>query len=189
MTVFGIILAILVFIVFFGLSIRFFGCILDLPWWGHILFSPIHTLLSGLCTALLFVILASMSTGRFEPDETTKKEIYIYSIGLNSKNDVHGSFCLGTGTINGTSVPTYRFYVMNNGKYHLEEINANNFDIVCTNNTKPKIVIDATKEVAKPIWLKFIFNEDIHVTIDEKDWTGTIYIPENSIVQSFSIQL
>lgn len=34
--------------------------------------------------------------------------------------------------------------------------------------------------------IKLIFNEDLHLPIDEKDLTGTIYIPENSVIQTYT---
>ena len=59
------------------------------------------------------------------------------------------------------SISTYNFYTKCNGKYNLYEVNAKNFKIVCTDKVKPKIVINATREVAKIERLKFIFNEDL----------------------------
>ena len=184
MTTFGTILVLITFIIFFALSIKFFKelgfCAIH-----HVFFSPIYAIASGLITAFIFVVLASLSSGRFEPDLSTKKEMAIYPIDMNHTG---GTFHLGVGVkkINKyKSISTYNFYIKCNGKYDLYEVNAKNFKIVCTNKVKPKIVINATHENAK-MKIKLIFNEDLHSPIDEKYLTGTIYIPENSVIQAYT---
>lgn len=110
----------------------------------------------------------------------------IYPIDMNQ---TCGTFHLGIGVKKidkYKSISTYNFYIKCNGKYDLYEVNSKNFKIVCTNKVKPKIVIDATYEIAKIKRLKFIFNEDLHSPIDEKNLSGIIYIPENSIIQSYT---
>jgi hypothetical protein len=142
---------------------------------------------------LLLVLLNILSMGEFEPDKTTSKEMPIYSMGLNNKMEINGSFVLGCGTVNGESYTTYRYFTCENERYHLNEVNANNFDIVCTDSVAPKVVIDATMEVSKIKYLKWFWDvnkiSNMEQEIDPQDYKGTIYIPKNSIIQSYKIQL
>lgn len=162
----------------------------DFCWWAHLLMSPIYAAGSFVISFIILLVMFGIAFTDKEPDLTTSEKTEIYSIGLNTVGQVHGSFVLGCGTINGETYPTYRFYtVTEDGKYHLNEVNANNFDIVCTDTVAPCIVYNAIKYVKHPQRLKFIFNEDVYSDIEKVDLGGTIYIPENSVVQSYKIQL
>lgn len=160
----------------------------DFCWWAHLLMSPLYAVGSFIITVAILLIMfgIAFSDKEFDPSSTEKTEIY--SIGINTAGEVHGHFVLGCGSVNGETYPTYRFYTMSDNRYHLNEVNANNFDIVCTDTVAPCIVY-TTQYVEHPKRLKFIFNEDIHSDIEKADLSGTIYIPENSVVQSYKIQL
>ena len=125
----------------------------------------------------------------FVPDPLSSKTEEIYSLGTNIGGEVHGHFVLGCGTVSGEVYPTYRFYtVTQDNKYHLNEVVAENFDIVCTDTVEPCIVYDVTKMVMQPV-RKIFFDECIYSDIEDNNLTGTIYIPKNSIIQSYKIQL
>lgn len=157
-----------------------------LPVWLHVILSPFYIVIAvlvSLCLILPFSYDDSVS------DPLSSEKVEIYSIGLNTSGEVHGNFVLGCGTVSGETYPTYRFYtITEDNKYHLNEVIAENFDIVCTDTVEPCIVYDATKTVMSPI-RKIFFNECIYFDIEDNDLTGTIYIPKNSIVQSYKIQL
>ena len=187
MTIFGIILffAILIglFILIYSLS---FGPYDELSF--KIFISPLMFLFSLIADGLIFLILLMISYSEPKILADSRKEIPIYSLGGNTSFSVHGNFVLGTGVIDGTTTPSYCYYEFVNGKYHLDEIPAGNFDIVCTDSVEPKIVIDATMEKADHK-LTWIFKESISTEIDKEKLTGTIYIPEGSIIQSYEIKL
>ena len=161
-----------------------------ITWWKHLCLSPFYVLLSvlvSLCLIMIFVFPISYSDEI--PDPLSSKKVEIYSLGLNTSGEVQGHFVLGCGTVSGEIYPTYRFYTISqDNKYHLNEVIAKNFDIVCTDTVEPCIVYDATKMVMYPV-RKFFFNECIYFDIEDDNLTGTIYIPKNSIVQSYKIQL
>ena len=91
--------------------------------------------------------------------------------------------------MSGATYPTYRFYTLTkDNKYHLNEVIAENFDIVCTDTVEPCIVYDETRMVMQPK-MKILVDECIYSDIEDDNLTGTIYIPKNSIVQSYKIQL
>lgn len=187
MTVFG---TILFFAILIGLFILI--CSLMFDPYDDLLFkifmSPFILLLSLIVDGLIFLILFAISYSEPKVSADSRKEIPIYSLGGNTSFSVHGTFVLGTGVIDGTTTPSYRYYEFVNGKYHLDEIPAGNFDIVCTNSVEPKIVIDATMEKTDPK-LTWIFKESFSTEIDKDKLTGTIYIPEGSIIQSYEIKL
>ena len=188
MTIFG---NILFWVILVALCIGFIWImhnVTDCKWWEHILWSPVNVIISGLITLIIFALIFVCTYTISYEDTMSKHEVEIYSIGINTKYDVNGSFMLGCGTINGTSVPTYRFYTLTQDRYKLVEVNANNFDIICTDTVIPKIVIDATELIQEPNH-RLIFNDTMHETLEREKWHGTIYIPKNSIVQSFNIQL
>ena len=141
---------------------------------------------------VIFLCLAIISYGAIEDNSESATRTPIYSIGVSTGNEINGQFVLGCGGINGYSYPTYRFFTFENNKYRLCEVNANNFDVVCTDDVEPQIVIDATKTVEKIVRLKSIFDENkliIERDKNKEDYTGTIYIPKNSIIQTYKIQL
>lgn len=187
MTVFGTIL-------FFAILIGLFILIYCLAFGPYdelsfkIFISPFMLLFSLIADGLIFLILLVISYSEPKVLVDSRKEIPIYSLGGNTSFSVHGTFILGTGVIDGTTTPSYRYYEFVNGKYHLDEIPAGNFDIVCTDSVEPKIVIDATMEKADPK-LTLIFKESFSTEIDKDKLTGTIYIPEGSIIQSYEIKL
>lgn len=187
MTIFG---DILFWGLLVGLFIGFYFLFLwDIDGWLIKLFiSPFILVLATICDALLFVILMTISYSDMKPLPETKKEIPIYSLGGSSEFSVHGEFSLGCGTINGTSTPSYRYYEVVDGKYRLNEIPAENFGIVYSDYTEPKIIIDATKEGAEPKLTWIFKDKEIH-DIDKDKLTGTIYIPDGSIIQSYEIKL
>lgn len=81
MTTFGLILVLITFIIFFALSIKLFKELFDFCTIHQIFFSPIHAFFAGLTTIFIFVVLASLSSSRFEPDLSTKKRwLYIQLI-------------------------------------------------------------------------------------------------------------
>lgn len=187
MTVFGIILF---FAILIGLFIFIYSNTFG-PYDGlsFKIFKSTFILLASLfADVLIFLILFAISYSEPKVLADSKKEIPIYSLGGNTSFYVHGAFVLGTGVIDGTTTPSYRYYELVNGKYHLDEIPAGNFGIVCTNSVEPKIVIDATMEKAYPK-LTWIFKEAFSTKIDKDKLTGTIYIPEGSIIQSYEIKL
>lgn len=188
MTIFG---EILFWAIFAALCISFIWIMhnaTDCRWWVHIWWSPVNVIISGLITIIILVIIFSCTYTISYENPMSKHEVEIYSIGIGAKYDVNGTFMLGTGTINGSSVPTYRFYTLTEDRYKLVEVNANNFDIVCTDTVIPKIVIDATELIEEPNH-RLVFNDTIHKSLEKEKWHGTIYIPKNSIVQSYNIQL
>lgn len=195
MTVGGIVFFVVLTIVLF---VAFYCCLNEgdfgwMEWWMHLCLSPLVLLMSLLINVVVFLFMVCIAYGVDEstPLPETKKEIPIYSIGVNTQYSVFGGFTLGCGTIEGTSIPSYRFYEMTeDGKYHLEEIPAENFDIVCTDFVTPKIVIDATYEGMKRKRLGWMFEKDmLKIEIEKKNLHGTIYIPEGSVIQSYEIKL
>ena len=143
----------------------------------------------------LIVLLSLKCVSDWEDDPSTRIETEIYSMGVNTKGFVYGDFILGSGTINGTSYPSYRYYVKDetDNSYTLNEVYAKNFKIICTDTVKPKIVINATREhkLVKPGY-KWLFDENSFWHNREKcelRYSGKIYIPKNSIIQSFRIEL
>ena len=140
---------------------------------------------------LAFLVLYVVSLSDREPDQTTKQEIEIYSMGINSGERVNGSFVLGCGSVDGKTFPTYRYFTVEDNRYKLREVNANNFDIVCTDSISPRVIIDATKTKEKVIRLKWLFNQDKELIRDMNPdrYTGTIYIPVGSVIQSYNVQL
>lgn len=157
-------------------------------WWGKVLMSPFLIIASLFCDGLIFLMLHAISYSDPKVLPDSRKEIPIYSIGGGTSFSVSGRFVLGAGAIDGTTKPSYRYYEFINGKYHLNEIPAENFGIICTNLTEPKIVINATKEGMEPK-LTWIFKETYTRNIENDKLTGTIYIPEGSVIQSYEIKL
>lgn len=191
MTILGTVIFSILTVLFICLTAFFVEKLTDgFPLLAHLLVLPIYVTLSilvSLCLICIFVFPVSYSDE--VPDPLSSKKTEIYSLGLNTGDEVHGHFVLGCGTISGGTYPTYRFYTLTqDNKYHLNETLAENFDIVCTDTVEPCIVYDATKMVMYPI-RKFFFNECIYFDIEDNNLTGTIYIPKNSIVQSYKIQL
>lgn len=121
-------------------------------------------------------------------DETSVKTVPIHSIGVTNSSSVGGNFFLGIGSVNGESYPVYQFYTLSeDNRYKLHQVNANNYDIVCTDSIAPSIQYCDSAIVTPPIGL--LFKEEIKNRRDMKDSKGTIYIPSNSIVADFTIDL
>ena len=157
-----------------------------IPWWLHLCLSPFYTAISVLLTICLIL---PFSYYDYVPDPLSSKKVEIYSLGLNNGGEVNGHFVLGCGTVSGEIYPIYRFYTLTqDNRYHLNEVIAKNFDVVCTDTVEPCIVYNATKKVMNPT-RKIFFDKDIYLDIEDNNLTGTIYIPKNSIVQSYKIQL
>lgn len=191
MTIFGSVLCTILFIAFIVLIGYFVQEISldEFTWWGHLLASPLYALGSMLIMLTLLSIAMLIGYSSEQPDLTSSTKTEIYSIGVNTGGEVHGHFVLGCGSVNGETYPTYRFYTMSDNRYHLNEVIANNFDIVCTDTIEPCIVYDATRMMMYPIRMKWFWQDTVYIPIEEKNMTGTIYIPTNSIVQSYKIQL
>jgi hypothetical protein len=191
MTIFGLVLCTILFIAFIVL-IGYFVQELSLDefkWWGHVLASPLYAMGSMLIMLTLLFMVMAITHSSEQPDLTSSTKTEIYSIGVNTRGEVHGHFVLGCGSVNGETYPTYRFYTMSDNRYHLNEVNANNFDIVCTDTIEPCIVYNATRTMTYPVRMKWFWKDTVYTTIEEKNMSGIIYIPTNSIVQSYKIQL
>ena len=191
MTTLGTVISITLFVLFICLCVFIMEKATDgISWWVHLCLSPFYAIISGvLSICLILLILFPISYSDEAPDPLSSKNVEIYSLGINAGGEVHGHFVLGSGTVSGEMYPTYRFYTLTkDNRYHLNEVIAKNFDIVCTDTIKPCIVYDATRMAVCPI-RKFFFNECIYIDIEDSNLTGTIYIPKNSIVQSYKIQL
>ena len=189
MTIFGSVLCTILFIAFIVLIGYFAQDSCDFTWWLHVLLSPLYAIGSMLMVLIILLIAMPIGHSSEQPDLTSSTKTEIYSIGVNTGGEVHGHFVLGCGSVNGETYPTYRFYTMSDNRYHLNEINANNFDIVCTDTIEPCIVYDATRMAMYPIRMKWFWKDTVYIPIENKNMTGTIYIPKNSIVQSYKIQL
>ena len=191
MTIFGSVLCTILFIAFIVLIGYFVQEISldEFTWWGHLLASPLYAIGSMLIMLTILSIAMLIGYSSEQPDLTSSTKTEIYSIGVNTGGEVHGHFVLGCGSVNGETYPTYRFYTMSDNRYHLNEVIANNFDIVCTDTIEPCIVYDATRLMMYPIRMKWFWKDTVYIPIENKNMTGTIYIPKNSIVQSYRIQL
>lgn len=191
MTIFGSVLCTILFIAFIVLIGYFVQEISldEFTWWLHVLVSPLYAIGSMLIMLIILPIAMLIGYSSEQPDLTSSTKTEIYSIGVNTGGEVHGHFVLGCGSVNGETYPTYRFYTMSDNRYHLNEVIANNFDIVCTDTIEPCIVYDATRLVMYPIRMKWFWKDNVYIPIENKNMTGTIYIPTNSIVQSYKIQL
>lgn len=190
MTIFGSVLCTILFIAFIVLIGYFVQGSCDFTWWLHVLLSPLYAIGSMLMVLIILVLIAiPIGYSSEQPDLTSSAKTEIYSIGVNTRGEVHGHFVLGCGSVNGETYPTYRFYTMSDNRYHLNEVIANNFDIVCTDTIEPCIVYDATRMAMYPIRMKWFWKDTVYIPIENKNMTGTIYIPKNSIVQSYKIQL
>lgn len=161
--------------------------------WGlYLLISPLTALMGVLSTAVVGLIIMASSFTDKVPGQSTGYEVPIYSAGVNTQLNIDGAFFLGCGTIHGTSTPSYRYFVADGDKYKLKEVSANNFDVVCTDTCSPKIVVDASKKRGEIKRFKWMWRKDcdlLESNIPLEDRTGIIYIPKNSIVQSFRIEL
>lgn len=138
---------------------------------------------------LIFVLslaLTYSSDGKL--DETSVKTVPIHSIGVTNGSVFGGNFFLGIGSVDGESYPVYQFYTLSeDNRYKIHQVNANNYDIVCTDSITPSIQYCDSAIITPPIGL--IFNTDIKNHRKMKDSKGTIYIPNNSIVADFKIDL
>ena len=190
MTIFGSVLCTILFIAFIVLIGYFAQDSCDFTWWLHVLLSPLYAI-GSMLMVLIIIALIAMPIGYSseQPDLTSSTKTEIYSIGVNTGGEVHGHFVLGCGSVNGETYPTYRFYTMSDGRYHLNEVSTNSFDIVCTDTIEPCIVYDATRLIMYPIRMKWFWKDTVYIPIENKNMTGTIYMPKNSIVQSYKIQL
>ena len=147
----------------------------------------IFTFIAFLIVACLMGI--SYNSDTAVPVESSKVYHEVYSIALRDNNEQQGVFVLGIGEINGETKPVYRFYVKTEqGAYRFMTVDAEKYDIVCTDTVAPHIEW-YEKETQQPTCLRWIFNEPQDFYISKKDKTGLIYIPENSIVQSYKIEL
>ena len=191
MTIFGSVFCTILFIAFIVLIGYFVQEISldEFTWWGHLLASPLYAIGSMLIMLTILSIAMLIGYSSEQSDLTSSTKTEIYSIGVNTGGEVHGHFVLGCGSVNGETYPTYRFYTMSDNRYHLNEVSANNFDIVCTDTIEPCIVYDATRLMMYPIRMKWFWKDTVYISIENKNMTGTIYIPKNSIVQSYKIQL
>ena len=187
MTIFGSVLCTILFIAILICYFAQGSC--DFTWWLHVLVFPLYAIGSMLMVLIILSIAMFIGYSSEQPDLTSSTKTEIYSIGVNTGGEVHGHFVLGCGSVNGETYPTYRFYTMSDNRYHLNEVNANNLDIVCTDTIEPCIVYDATRMAMYPIRMKWFWKDTIYIPIENKNMTGTIYIPKNSIVQSYKIQL
>ena len=159
-------------------------------WWKQILMAPLYALFAILIELALIVMMVLIAYPTKEPDVTSQKDIPIYTIGINDKYNIDGSFVLGCGTVDGESNPVYRFYEINEDSiYVLNEVNAKNFSIVLTDDVVPHIHVNATKCKMVPNRCKWMFVETVHSNIRQEKWEGIIYLPSNSIVQSYQIKL
>jgi hypothetical protein len=133
-----------------------------------------------------FVAITYSSDGKL--DETSVKTVPIHSIGVTNGSAFGGNFFLGIGSVDGESYPVYQFYTLSeDNRYKIHQVNANNYDIVCTDSIAPSIQYCDSAIITPPIGL--IFNEEIKNHRKMKDSKGTIYIPSNSIVADFKIDL
>lgn len=140
---------------------------------------------------LLFIFAFSLTitySGDGKLDETSIKTAPIHSIGVTNSSSIGGNFFLGIGSINGVSYPVYQFYTLSeNNHYKLHQVNANKYDIVCTDSIAPSIQYCDSAIVSPPIRLLFKTEIKNHRKMEESK--GTIYIPSNSIVADFKIDL
>jgi hypothetical protein len=140
---------------------------------------------------LLFIFVFSLAitySGNGKIDETSVKTVPIHSIGVTNGSEFGGNFFLGIGSVDGESYPVYQFYTLSeDNRYKIHQVNANNYDIVCTDSIAPSIQYCDSAIVTPPIGL--LFNADIKNHREMKDSKGTIYIPSNSIVADFKIDL
>ena len=138
---------------------------------------------------IIFVFFLALTySGDGKLDETSIKTVPIHSIGVTNGSSFGGNFFLGIGSIDGESYPVYQFYTLSeDNRYKLHQVNANNYDIVCTDSIEPSIQYCDSAIVSPPIGL--LFKTDIKNHRKMKDSKGTIYIPSNSIVADFTIDL
>ena len=185
----GLILWGVVFVVVLICSIIYTAVKVDWPEWYH--FCIVCPVVSGFITYFIgvFVWIACLGLALSKPDPTSRQEITIYSIGTDTRFEVNGKFFLGCGTLHGESEPSYRFYAKQNGGLVLREVPAKNFVVILTDDVKPKVVINATRRVTYPNFLNFLWSEPEYWPIELKDQSGKIYIPKNSIVQSYNMNL
>ena len=158
-----------------------------------ILITPVYCIISALLSLVILMILVCVGYGdsihtKFNWNLCEPHTEYIYSIKQSTRSDVHSDFCLGTGSLQGATAPSYRYYAKNNGKYKLCEVCALNYDIVMTDSIQPQIVVDGIKRYIEPKRLNWMFGRHaITINVPKNEQTGTIYIPKNSIIESYDI--
>lgn len=159
-------------------------------WLIYILLTPFYALIAACMELIVVIIMLLCVYCEKVPDPSYQKDIPIYSIGINNSFNIEGNFVLGFGTAEGESYPVYRFYGINdNSEYHLNEVNAKNFNIVLTDTEEPHVHINTTKYLSTPKHCKWAFDAPISLEIKQRDWHGTIYLPSNSIIKSYEIKL
>jgi len=89
--------------------------------------------------ALVVGIIAGGGVLSLYPGSDPERIDYIYIYTIDDYSGIHGSFSLGSGTIN--SYPAYCFYRMDgNGALYLESINAKNVPIYRDTENNPYLI-------------------------------------------------
>lgn len=125
----------------------------------------------------------------YKHDRYIDYTVPIYSIGLSTDGGMSGSFVLGTGSVEGELYPSYRYFVKVNGAFELREVRADNYGIVCTDAVKPNVKYHHTNVLVPRTWMQWLWKSEARMTIEPENRRGTIYLPKNSIIQSYTIKL
>lgn len=135
---------------------------------------------------VLFGLVSAMSALAYH--SVCEKEMYeiksqaIYSLG--TEDDTHGMFILGFGHIRSDMVYTY--YIQNeDGSFELKSIKTSSVKIKESNDIEPCIKIYESKHIPKDSTKTFMFSYGNRCIIH--DYTCVIYIPEGSLVQTYTI--
>jgi hypothetical protein len=153
------------------------------------------TLFGGLVFLLIFMIITAIEYSGEDRyyEKSSKTELNIYSINISNGFEMNGSFILGSGYVDGETYNTYRFYTNTKDDiykldvFKLETVNADNFNIVCTDTVSPHIEYYNTECFEPNFGLFFKKTLKTHITLDKAE--GIIYLPTNSIIQNYQIKL
>lgn len=137
----------------------------------------IATVLTGLTAIFVYYTVENREL------KYTTVETEIYSIG-SSHAAISGSFVIGSGTIK--SIPQYSYFVKKDGVIFKEHIPSEGTAIIETDSIKPKIVSTYCTPGQRTTW-DFNPKNSGSMRCDKRE-EHILYIPTNSIIQTFNIQ-
>ena len=151
----------------------------------------IYGIIIGFIVSLIIMclVLGACYTIGYKHDKYIDHTVPIYSIGLSTDGGMTGSFVLGTGSVKGELYPSYRYFVKDNGTFELREVRADNYKIVCTDSVNPNIKYHHTGVLVPRTRMRWLWKSEMRITIEPEYRKGTIYLPKNSIIQSYTIKL
>lgn len=139
------------------------------------------SVLIGILFGVLGITISTTIVERFDLIEKTtyvesEKEIY----ALKDMSGIKGDFYLFGGNIGGEY--QYRYVVNTPRGKQVETVSSEQYDVyIKEGNYKPKVVCEKTKYINEKFngWLVFPY----------EDYTYTIYVPDNTILNNYDIDL